>query len=129
MRFLILILCITFSVFASENWAHLELGAGNYGKTGGKATPDVQYKVLFWTLDELVSRFGPVGVVYINDIKICRVCCEVFGGVRHRERLLTCFHLHFAWRLHSSRLPTCTRKHREKPLHFDPPQKPRAEFL
>lgn len=69
MRFLILILCFASCVFGLENWAHLELGAGNYGKTGGKAEPDVQYRVLFWTLDELVTRFGPVGTVHINDIK------------------------------------------------------------
>ncbi|NGX26843.1 MAG: hypothetical protein K940chlam6_00768 [Chlamydiae bacterium] len=62
-------------VFGFDGWIHLELGAGNYGEFGGHSrkkgrfNPEVQYAVLFWTLDELVNRFGEVGVMLINDRK------------------------------------------------------------
>lgn len=83
-----------------NGWAHLELGAGNYGQDGhtkisqtmtvlmkikdisdaknyiddleevgrGDYKPEEQYGVLFWTLDELVRRYGDVGVFHINDL-------------------------------------------------------------
>ncbi len=59
-----------------DGWIHLELGAGNYGQNGScykqrgtkKFDPNVQYKVLFWTVDELIERNGPLGVIQINDI-------------------------------------------------------------
>lgn len=102
-----LVVLLIFSVtalFASENsaserWAHLELGAGNYGQDGhtqasqmktvlmklmasseknyidgleevgrGDYNPLEQYAVLFWTLEELVKRQGPVGVFHVNDL-------------------------------------------------------------
>lgn len=74
-------LCIFLSslqlLFSSVSWIHLELGAGNYGKTGGhnkrnmeqKFDPNIQYKVLFETLDQLIERYGPAGVFQINDIE------------------------------------------------------------
>lgn len=38
-----------------------EIGCGNYD-------PEVQYGVLFWTLDELVFRYGDCGVFHVNDL-------------------------------------------------------------
>jgi hypothetical protein len=38
-----------------------EFGRGDY-------KPEEQYGVLFWTLDELVKRYGDVGVFHINDL-------------------------------------------------------------
>lgn len=38
-----------------------EKGLGNYN-------PDEQFGVLFWTLDELVLRYGPKGVFHLNDL-------------------------------------------------------------
>lgn len=75
MRFLILFLCIGKLVFGFDGWIHLELGAGNYGEFGGQSrkkghyNPEMQYAILFWTLDELVTRFGEVGIMFINDLK------------------------------------------------------------
>lgn len=38
-------------------------------KTGrGDYLPEKQYAVLFWTLDELVKRYGNVGVFHVNDL-------------------------------------------------------------
>lgn len=83
-----------------KGWAHLELGAGNYGRDGhtktsqvmtvlmkiedvsdeknyiddleetgrGDYKPEEQYGILFWTLDELVKRYGYVGVFHVNDL-------------------------------------------------------------
>jgi hypothetical protein len=82
-----------------NGWAHLELGAGNYGRDGhtktsqamtvlmkiedvsgenyidhleevgrGDYKPEEQYGVLVWTLDELVRRYGDVGVFHVNDL-------------------------------------------------------------
>jgi hypothetical protein len=83
-----------------SGWAHLELGAGNYGSDGhtkasqamtvlmkikkisdkktyiddledagpGDYNPEEQYGVLFWTLDELIRRYGDVGVFHVNDL-------------------------------------------------------------
>ena len=75
MRFLLLFLCIASCCFGFDGWTHLELGAGNYGKFGGRSRkqeefdPAVQYAVLFWTLDELVARHGEEGIFFVNDIK------------------------------------------------------------
>ena len=33
----------------------------------GEYDPEEQYGILFWTLDELVSCYGEVGVFQIND--------------------------------------------------------------
>lgn len=79
-------------------WSHIELGAGNYGSDGysktsqkeviknfivtekpnyvdrlpdkgyGNYDPYEQYAVLFWTLDELVRRYGAKGRFCVNDI-------------------------------------------------------------
>lgn len=38
-----------------------EFGRGNY-------KPEEQYGVLFWTLDELIRRYGDVGVFHVNDL-------------------------------------------------------------
>lgn len=38
-----------------------ETGKGDY-------KPEEQYAVLFWTLDELVKRYGDVGVFHVNDL-------------------------------------------------------------
>lgn len=38
-----------------------EFGRGDY-------KPEDQYGVLFWTLDQLVCRYGPVGVFHVNDL-------------------------------------------------------------
>lgn len=38
-----------------------EFGRGDY-------KPEEQYGVLFWTLDELVRRYGDVGVFHVNDL-------------------------------------------------------------
>ncbi len=38
-----------------------EVGHGDY-------KPEDQYGVLFWTLDELVRRYGDVGVFHVNDL-------------------------------------------------------------
>jgi len=38
-----------------------EMGRGDYN-------PEEQYGVLFWTLDELVKRQGPIGVFHVNDL-------------------------------------------------------------
>lgn len=83
-----------------NGWAHLELGAGNYGLDGhtktsqamtvlmkikdvsdeknyiddleevgrGDYKAEEQYGVLFWTLDELVRRYGDVGIFHVNDL-------------------------------------------------------------
>jgi hypothetical protein len=100
-----LFLLMSFLAFTTEatifnGWAHLELGAGNYGQDGhtkasqaktillkikdvsdkksyidgleevgrGDYKPEEQYRVLFWTLDELVKRYGEVGVFHVNDL-------------------------------------------------------------
>jgi len=34
----------------------------------GDYKPEEQYRVLFWTLDQLVSRQGPKGVFHVNDL-------------------------------------------------------------
>lgn len=31
--------------------------------------PEEQYELLFWTLDELVRRYGPEGVFHVNDLR------------------------------------------------------------
>jgi len=80
-----------------DGWTHLELGAGNYGQSGrargntaGKNgveacyvlgeeqffyndqerchDPEKQYYVLFWTLDQMVDRYGQKGVFHVNDL-------------------------------------------------------------
>lgn len=38
-----------------------EFGRGEY-------KPEDQYGILFWTLDELVGRYGDVGVFHVNDL-------------------------------------------------------------
>jgi len=38
-----------------------EAGRGDY-------KPEEQYGVLFWTLDELVRRYGDVGIFHVNDL-------------------------------------------------------------
>jgi len=94
--FLIVFLFSFSSVFgAFKGWTHLELGAGNYGQNGrslrgGKEqpveacyvrseehffwnqnektfAPEKQYFVLFETLDQLITRFGPEGIFHVND--------------------------------------------------------------
>lgn len=98
-RFVLLV--ISSAVWASSSgWAHLELGAGNYGLDGhtkrsqemtvlkklktvsnehnyiddldlegeGDYHPEEQYGILFWTLDQLIERFGDVGVFHVNDL-------------------------------------------------------------
>lgn len=80
------------------SWTHLEIGAGNYGADGhtqasqkktvlrflaasgrsyiddlpekgtGNYVASQQYGILFWTLDELVKRYGEEGIFYINDL-------------------------------------------------------------
>lgn len=60
-------------------WSHLELGAGNYGASRSahhQYDPNVQYRVLFWTLEELVDRYGDEGVFYVNDVseESCQYC-------------------------------------------------------
>ncbi len=100
-RFSLLIFsCCAFSAEGQNGWAHLELGAGNYGADGhtktsqvktvlmkvkevsakenyidnlqesgqGNYKPEEQYKLLFWTLDELVKRYGDVGTFHVNDL-------------------------------------------------------------
>lgn len=96
MKSFYLILFLAFSLNAE--WAHLELGAGNYGSQGysrasqkdviskihvtdkpnyvdrlpekgyGNYDPYEQYAVLFWTLDQLVKRHGEKGIFHVNDI-------------------------------------------------------------
>ena len=83
-----------------NGWAHIELGAGNYGSDGhskasqtmtvlrkiknvttkkkyiddledvsqGDYNPEDQYRVLFWTLDQLIHRYGNVGIFHVNDL-------------------------------------------------------------
>lgn len=102
---LLFIASLSTIVFASDDaifngWAHLELGAGNYGPDGhtkasqamtvlmkiedvsneknyideleefgrGDYKPEDQYGVLFWTLDQLINRYGDVGVFHVNDL-------------------------------------------------------------
>lgn len=49
-------------VSEKENYIdHLE-------ETGSDYDPEEQYAVLFWTLDELVSRYGIEGTFYVNDL-------------------------------------------------------------
>ena len=38
-----------------------EVGHGGY-------KPEEQYGVLFWTLDELISRYGDKGIFHVNDL-------------------------------------------------------------
>lgn len=38
-----------------------EVGRGDYN-------PEEQYAVLFWTLDELIKRYGDIGVFHVNDL-------------------------------------------------------------
>jgi len=76
---------------AFEGWTHLELGAANYGqrkhnrewslkKSSHLTDMDFyiaqldydnwgQYGVLYWTLDELVERYGEKGVFHVNDCR------------------------------------------------------------
>ena len=107
LTYILLLFITSFSTlaFAIEDaifngWAHLELGAGNYGQDGhtktsqtmtvlmkiedvsneknyiddleefgkGDYKPEEQYGVLFWTLDELVKRYGDVGIFHVNDL-------------------------------------------------------------
>lgn len=54
----------SFSSIAYGQISHLEIGAANYsGKTSEK-----RFFVLESTLTDLIHRFGPTGVVYLNDI-------------------------------------------------------------
>jgi len=62
-------------------WSHLELGAANYGASRShkhQYDPQVQYRILFWTLEELVDRYGQQGIFYVNDIQedACQYCAE-----------------------------------------------------
>jgi len=74
MRFLLFFLCLAGLCFGYDGWIHIELGAGNYGEFGGRSRkieefdPAEQYAILFWTLDELVARYGEEGVFFVNDI-------------------------------------------------------------
>ncbi len=97
---LFLLILFSFEANAFEGWAHLELGAGNYGADGhtkasqamtvllkiknvsavrnyiddleesghGCYNPEEQYGVLFWTLDELIRRYGAKGIFHVNDL-------------------------------------------------------------
>lgn len=73
--FFLLLAWISPYLFSIEPWIHLELGSGNYGQQGEDQIhwarfhfdPYVQYKLLFSTLDELISRNGPDGVIVLND--------------------------------------------------------------
>ncbi|MBA3723196.1 MAG: hypothetical protein H0W88_12460 [Parachlamydiaceae bacterium] len=102
---LLFVTCFSTFLFSCEleslnGWAHLELGAGNYGPDGHtKASQSKtvlmkleevsneknyideleevgrndykaqeQYGILFWTLDQLISRYGDVGVFHVNDL-------------------------------------------------------------
>ncbi|MDN3507077.1 MAG: hypothetical protein P0S96_07605 [Simkaniaceae bacterium] len=67
MRILLLLLCVTVCSFGFDSWTHLELGAGNYGTRVHPRDPAVQYAVLFWTLDQLVERYGEKGIFFVND--------------------------------------------------------------
>lgn len=68
-------------------WTHLELGAGNYGyqENGGSE----QYHILFYTLDELVERYGPIGTFHINDIneEWCDYACEKLREYAYQKGL------------------------------------------
>lgn len=104
--FLLLLFIASFSkAFPNDEaifngWAHLELGAGNYGSDGhtkssqamtvlkkienvtskrtyiddleevgrGDYKSEDQYGILFWTLEQLVDRYGSVGVFHVNDL-------------------------------------------------------------
>lgn len=49
-------------VSEKENYIdHLE-------ETGSDYDPKEQYAILFWTLDELISRYGVEGTFYVNDL-------------------------------------------------------------
>lgn len=72
----ILFLSVIQLCFSFSEWIHLEVGSGNYGEKNLKNKrihqtydPNVQYKVLFWTLDQLIERYGPHGIFILNDIK------------------------------------------------------------
>lgn len=92
-------LCL-FKSLVGEEWVHLELGAGNYGRDGhtqtsqaktvvlklkeitsepnyideleetgsGDYLPEEQYEILFWTLDQMIQRYGEKGIFHVNDL-------------------------------------------------------------
>lgn len=95
--FFVLCVChLTLLAQPFDGWTHLELGAANYGQPGnavhprqGPRTeacylldeqyffynakepcydPDRQYQVLFWTLDQLIDRYGQKGLFHVNDL-------------------------------------------------------------
>ncbi len=65
-------------LYSFDGWLHLELGAGNYGEKGDPQDhrttrpfdPFVQYRVLFNTVDQLIERYGPSGIIVLNDSNI-----------------------------------------------------------
>ena len=50
--------------FVSEKENYIDL----LEETGTEYDPEDQYAVLFWTLDELVKRYGEEGTFYVNDL-------------------------------------------------------------
>ncbi|NGX39845.1 MAG: hypothetical protein KR126chlam1_01179 [Chlamydiae bacterium] len=100
-------------------WAHIELGAGNYGQDGHDKysrtryckpvmqeelmyikgepknfDPALQYAVLFWTLDELVTRFGTdEGIFHVNDLyndyaEYGAICLEEYAEIKGYSRII-----------------------------------------
>lgn len=71
MKFFMHILIITIAFLVSSGYSlgdvnHLELGAANYGADAGNHI--LRYDFLKRTIQDVINRDGPRGVIYLNDI-------------------------------------------------------------
>ena len=64
--FVITVQVLFYGLSAGAQISHLELGAANYGSEYG--TSEKQFLVLEQTFKDLIKKFGPTGVIYLNDL-------------------------------------------------------------
>lgn len=71
MRLILPFLALSLTLFSFDGWVHLELGAANYGPPNkrNKTNSKDQLYLLFWTAEQLVEKFGPKGVICVNDLE------------------------------------------------------------
>jgi hypothetical protein len=84
----------------------------------GDYKPEHQYGVLFWTLDQLVSRYGDIGVFHLNDLyeRLCKFCCSKVKRICNRKRIRLYRNRSYPWRLSIYRLRKKSSQIRKKEI-------------
>lgn len=105
-------------VDSSLGWTHVELGAANYGNNFPETIEETQFLILYRTIDELVSKLGLKGTIYINDYQdeTTEYC------IQHLNGHLSKTHPEHAIRIEKLvgdyfkiDLPSCTSMHLKNP--------------